>query len=232
MPVIETIDFVRVTASRPRARMASFLLRFLAALVFAMTLPVQSANPASPATNGSAAVCAKAGTVERWNAGGGFTFFPKSGNRLYAMRLRGVDFAAQHELSHPAMQIDGIFYQFLFVPITDFAGSERRPDADVLAQHATWEFDAAQRASVKLDRFEDLGNKVRPAGKVFEMATFKLWRMHNADDIAAQFFVTTVVGGEVVVMSAIHRPTPGKAEQFRKVFRHYAETLNWWSCPD
>lgn len=211
---------------------AKMLLVPASLLALVIVLPMQSAKAAAGPAKDSESVCAKAGTVERWNAGGGFTFFPKSGNRLYAIRLLGEDFAAQHELSHPAMQIDGIFYQFLFVPITDFAGSERRPDADLLAQHATWEFDAAQRASGKLDRFEDLGNKVRPAGKGFEMATFKLWRMHNADDTAAQFFVTTVVGGEVVVMSAIHRPIPGKAEQFRKVFRHYAETLNWWGCPD
>lgn len=200
-------------------------------LTLAITLPAQSARAAAKSAEGSASTCAKGGTVERWSAGGGFTFLPKSGNRLYAIRLLGEHFAAQQELSHPAMQIDGIFYQFLFVPIADFAASERRPDAEVLAQHAAWEFEAAQRTSGKLNRFEDLGNMVRPAGNGFEAATFKLWRMHNADDSAAQFFVTTVVGGEVVVMSAILRPVPGKPEQFRAVFRHYAETLNWWNCP-
>jgi hypothetical protein len=204
---------------------------FAAVLAVTFALPAKSTVPASTSVEPSLALCAKAGTVERWNAGGGFTFLPKSGNRLYAMRLLGEDFAAHREMSHPAMQIDGIFYQFLFVPISDFAPSERRPDADVLAQHAAWEFQAAQRASGKLDRFQDLGNKARPAGNGFEAATFKLWRMHNADDSAAQFFVTTVVGGEVVVMSAILRPVPGTPERFRTVFRHYAETLNWWSCP-
>ncbi len=216
-----------IRSSRFVARGASLLAVALAA---ALTLaPARAAGPADAET---AALCAKARTVERWNTGEGFTYFPTSGDRLFAMSLPGKHFTPHRDLSRPAMQIDGVFYQFLFVPISAFSPGPRPSDAELLSRHARWEFDAARRAGGPLDRFADLGNKDRPATDGREAATFKLWRMHNADDTATQFFVTTIVGDEVVVMSAIPRPDPAAAEQFGKVFRYYADKLVWLECRD
>lgn len=215
-------------------RSSMFAARGLAMLAVALAaaLSLGSVRAAGPASAENSALCAKAGTVEQWNEGEGFTYFPTSGDRLYAMSLPGKAFAPRRELSRLAMQIDGVFYQFLFVPISAFSPGPRPSDAELLSRHARWEFDAARRAGGPLDRFADLGNRDRAATDGREAATFKLWRMHNADDTATQFFVTTVVGDEVVVMSAIPRPDPAAAEQFGKVFRYYADKLVWLECRD
>src|SRR5687768_14620517 len=196
----------------------------VAALLLTVAAPVA-------ATVTGAEICAKAGTAEQWDVGGGFTVLPKSGDRLYVMQLLGESAAPRHEVSGVAMEVDGIFYQFVFVPIADFSALPRKDDAALLAEHAEWEIAAARKLGAPLDKFEDLGNKQRLASDNLEAATFKLWSVHDAGYTAAQYYVTTVVGDEIVVMSAIFPGDPVKAHQFGKVFRNYAETLNWITCP-
>ena len=47
---------------------------------------------------------------------------------------------------------------------------------------------------------------IRLVQACFAAVTFELLRMHNADDTAAQFFGTAVVGEKDMVMSATFRP--------------------------
>ena len=199
-------------------------IRLAAAMVLlSAALPLQAAD--------APAVCAKAGTVEKWDSGEGFTVLPRSGSRQYAMRLTGSAFRPDYASPRMAMQIDGIHYQFVFVPLTDFAGLVRRGDETLLDLHAKWEFDAAQKSPTPLTRFHRVGvnRRVADAEAGVHEATFLLWRMHDPANTASQFYVTTVVGEEVVVMSAIVRPD--RAEVFRDVMRHYADTLVWFDCP-
>ena len=128
-----------------------------------------------------------------------------------------------------AFTLDGVYYQSLATK-TDLFRNKRGPttDAEVLARHAHWEVAAAKSSPSPLTRFEDLGNRVRPASRGTPELTFKLWRLYSPTDAGmSQYFLTTVVDEEVVVLSAIPSRAAGSKTAFLRTAGTYASAFHY-----
>jgi hypothetical protein len=181
----------------------------------------------------AAATCVDPATIDRWPDRSGYTLHPRSGDRQYSVWLRGEMLFVDPNAPGLAIWIDAIRYQVEFMPSVEL-GAYRVADSDLLARHAALTFDEAQRGGTPLTEFEDLGDYARPDVGVHPAATFKRWRMHDAADRAAIYYSTTVVGDEVVVLSA---DVPADADanaraRVERVMRHHADALDWNECSE
>jgi hypothetical protein len=152
--------------------------------------------------------CAKSGwTGLRANDGAGFIFYVyrDAPDIYFLLSGRQVSFPDGTN-GPPKFLIDGIFYQSLLVKPSEFMKVDKGiADLDVLKAHQKYEWDYMQKTATPLRKLEELGPRVKAAGNGNPSFTFYLWRAADPKDAhgARQYFLTTVSGGDVVVLSAV-----------------------------
>jgi hypothetical protein len=158
---------------------------------------------------------------------------PRSDARQYAVWLRGEMLFVDPDAAGLAVWIDAIRYRIEFMPSVEL-GAYRVADSDLLARYALVTLDEAKSSGSPLTEFEDLGDYARPDVGEHPATTFKRWRLHDAADRAAIYYSATVVGDEVVALSA---DVPADADanartRVERVMRHHADALDWRECSE
>lgn len=201
---------------------------FLAALIFLSP----ALAPASP--------CGKSGmSVLRANDGDGFIFYIFRDGPDFAFSLPGKEISFPEGLSGPRrFLIDGIFFESLLVKPSAFMKSVKgAADLEVLKKQQAYEFEFMQKTPTPLRRLVELGPRQKPAANGQPAFTFYLWGATDPRDPAGarQYFLSTVSGGEVAVLSAIV-PNQAKEEDAMRAFEGYASSfqhvLKKEQCPE
>ena len=152
--------------------------------------------------------CAKSGwTALRADDGSGFIFYlyrdgPDFGFELFGRQMSFPD----KSKTPPQVFIDGVFYQTLLVKPSQFMKVENGvADLDILKQHEKYEWDFMQTTPTPLRKLDELGPRVKAPSKGQPAFTFYLWAARDPRDLhgSRQYFLTTVSGGAVVVLSAM-----------------------------
>ncbi len=155
----------------------------------------------------SAVKCAAPGAVSVFNVKGGFVFYVSKTYGDAAFLIPGKTFAKTAGAPPGTTQftVDGVLYQFLGVPKAKFLqASGASDDATVLDRHARQEQQFAVNAGSKYSTFKDLGSRPRPAQDGNPAMVYKLWSLKNPTKPAGgQFMLSTVMGDEVALLSAI-----------------------------
>jgi hypothetical protein len=193
---------------------------FAAAAAFAL-----AANPAH------AVKCGAAGAVQVYNADGGYVFFVSKTYGDAAFMIPGAAFAKDAGALPGSTQfsVDGVHYQFLTVPRAKFIASlAAADDATVLARHARQEYQFAVNAGSKFTSFEDLGSRARPGSGASPAFLFKLWTLRDPKQTAgaSQHMLSTVIGDEVALLSAIV-PDPAHEKRALLVFERFAASYRF-----
>jgi hypothetical protein len=163
--------------------------------------------------------------------GDGVIFYAyRSAEDLY-LRLPGRNFEIDQSAPEGAYRfvMDGIQYELVFNDLdTVLPAQGASTHADLLRRHANWERAYLQSMLAPLDRFEDLGDRPKAAHDGTPALLFKLWKM-SGDSLpgVTQYYLTTVVGGEFVTLSAGVEDTNEAAfmkavEEFSGSVRHLA----------
>lgn len=121
-------------------------------------------------------------------------------------------------------QLDGRLYQVIVSPVAPlFEGGARPGDAELLARHAKQQGEKFVATGSPLKQFDDLGDQVRESGRGQPARTFKLWRMTEPEQKkVSQYFLSTVVGDEIVMLNAIVNGAPADdLQRFDKVRADY-----------
>lgn len=196
----------------------------LAAIAAALTTVLAS----SPAY---AVKCAPAGTVKVFNSDGGFVFHIAKNYGDAAFMIPGRAFAKDAGALPGSTQfnVDDVRYQFLTVPKAKFITSvTRADDASVLALHAKLEHQFAVKAGSNFTSFQDLGNRPRPGAGANPAFLFKVWSLRDPKNPAgaSQHMLSTVIGDEVALLSAI---VPSRAHEKRAaaVFERFASSYRF-----
>ena len=154
--------------------------------------------------------CGKSGmTALRANDGSGFLFFVyREGPDVY-FAIAGKEISFPDGTKGPKrFVIDGILYETIFVRTSDFMKPDKTlADIDVLKKHREYEFDYIQKLPTPMRKLEELGPRVKNGSNGQPNFTFYLWAILDPKNEtgARQYFLTTVSGGEVTVLSAIVR---------------------------
>lgn len=193
---------------------------FAAAAAFALA--------ASPA---HAVKCGPAGAIQVYNGDGGYVFFVSKTYGDAAFMIPGGTFLKDAGALPGSTQfsVDGVHYQFLTVPKAKFIASvTAADDASVLARHARQEHQFAVNAGSKFTSFEDLGSRSRPGSGASPAFLFKLWTLRDPKKTsgASQHMLSTVIGDEVALLSAI---VPDQAHEKRtmRVFERFAASYRF-----
>ena len=135
-------------------------------------------------------------------------------------------------------EIDGVVFETLFAKTGDFIKpGETLSDLDALKKHKDYEFDFIKKMSGPLTKLVEIGPRERRAGGGQPSFTFYLWQLVNPSDAQgpSQYFLTTVSGAEVAVLSAIV-PAAGKESLAMQAFESYAVSfqhiLRKEQCPE
>ena len=171
----------------------------------------------------------------------------ESGYILYGFR-EGPDFAFMlpgKEISFPdGLQgkhrffLDEILFESLTVKLSDFMKPRKGvADLDILKKHQAYEYDYMQKTPTTLRQLVVLGPREKPAANGQPSFTFYLWEAMNPNDQngARQYFLSTVSGGEVVLLSAVvlNQANEGAAMQaFESYASSFHHLLNKERCPE
>ena len=152
--------------------------------------------------------CAKSGwTALRANDGSGFILYLYRDGPDFGFELSGRQISSLDKSKSPLQFfIDGVFYQTLIVKPSEFMKVEKGvADLDILKQHEKHEWDYMQKTPTPLRKIDVLGPRVKAASNGQPAFTFYLWAARDPKDEhgARQYFLTTVSGGDVVVLSAM-----------------------------
>ncbi|MBA3240307.1 MAG: hypothetical protein H0T60_03685 [Acidobacteria bacterium] len=201
-------------------------------LLFLLIFPSSAFASASP--------CGKSGmTVLRANDGGGFIFYVFREGPDFAFELPGKETSFPDGLSGPRrFLIDGIHFESLLVKPSAFMKSEKGvADLEILKKHQAYEFEFMQKTPTPLRQLIELGPREKPAANGQPSFTFYLWEAADPRDPkgARQYFLSTVSGGEVTVLSAIV-PNQAKEGEAMRAFNSYASSfqhvLKKEQCPE
>ena len=188
----------------------------------------------------SASPCGTNGmSVLRANDGSGYIFYVFREGPDFAFALSGEQISFPNGLTGPRrVNIDGMLFESLVVKVRDFMKPEKGlSDLEILKKHGTYEFDFMQKTPTPLTKFIELGPREKPAANKQPSFTFYLWEAADPRDPsgARQYFLSTVSGGEVVVLSAIV-PNQAKEEGAMQAFQSYASSfqhiLKKEQCPE
>jgi hypothetical protein len=120
-----------------------------------------------------------------------------------------------------AFWLEGIHYQLRTTPVPSPPGKGRRPgDTTLLARHARTEMPPAAD-SPPLTVRRDFGTR-KLAGRPLHL---KVWRQADADGRVFQYFIGTVAGDRIVLLSALLPRGPDQDAQFRAVLAGYSRSL-------
>jgi hypothetical protein len=177
--------------------------------------------------------CAAPGAVNVLKAidGSGFIFYPSRSYGDTVFVLPGKEFHKDTgaPLGTTQFEIDGIHFQFLTTAKSQFvAPGKLGDDATVLAKHVAYEHKYAVSNGSPLREVQELGNRTKPADEHNPEFVFKLWLLKDPKqpDGVRQYFLTTVVGGEVAVLSAIVLG-PQYEQQAISAFTKFASSLQF-----
>lgn len=175
--------------------------------------------------------CAPAGAVKVFNSDGGFVFHIAKNYGDAAFMIPGRAFAKDAGALPGSTQfmVDDVRYQFLTVPKAKFVTSvTSADDASVLAMHARMEHQFAVKAGSKFTSFQDQGNRPRPGAGANPAFLFKVWSLRDPKTPlgASQHMLSTVIGDEVALLSAI---VPSRAHEKRAVavFERFAASYRF-----
>lgn len=188
----------------------------------------------------STSPCGKSGmTVSRANDGSGYIFYIFRDGPDFAFALPGKEISFPNGMSGPRrFLIDGILFESLLVKPSAFMKSEKGvADLDILKKHQAYEFEYMQKTPTPLKKLVELGPREKPAAYGQPSFTFYLWEAADPRDPKGtrQYFLSTVSGGEVAVLSAI---VPGEAKEGEamQAFNSYASSfqhiLKKEQCPE
>jgi hypothetical protein len=110
-------------------------------------------------------------------------------------------------------------------------------DLDILKKHQAYEFEFMQTTPTPLKKLVELGPREKPSANGQPSFTFYLWGATDPRDPkgARQYFLSTLSGGEVAVLSAIV-PNESKEGEAMQAFNSYASSfqhiLKKEQCPE
>ncbi len=195
---------------------------------FILAVAAAFAVISSPA---QAVKCAPAGSVGVFNGPGGFVFYISKTYGDAAFMIPGKAFSKDASAPPGTTQflVDEVHYQFLTVPKAKFVSSvAAADDASILARHARQEHQFALNAGSPYTSFTDRGNRPRPASGASPASVFKLWSLTDPKKPAgpSQHMLTTVIGDEVALLSAIV-PSPAHEKRAVAVFERFATSYRF-----
>jgi hypothetical protein len=184
--------------------------------------------------------CAKSGwTALRANDGSGFIFYLYRDGADFAFELFGREMSfPDKSKSPPQFFIDGIFYQTLSVKPSEFMKVEKgAADLDILKQHEKYEWDFLLKTPTPLRQLDELGPRTKAASKGQPGFTFYLWAARDPKDPHGlrQYFLTTVSGGDVIVLSAmVANDTQDELafQAFESYITYFQHVLDKKICPE
>ena len=184
--------------------------------------------------------CAKSGwTGLRANDGSGFIFYLyRDAPDIYILLTgRQISFPDKSK-TPPQFIIDGIFYQTLLVKPSEFMKVEKGvADLDVLKQHEKYEWNFTQKTETPLRQLDELGPRMKAASKGQPGFTFYLWAARDPKQPHGprQYYLTTVSGGDVVVLTAIvsnDAQDDIAFQAFESYITYFQHVLDKKNCPD
>jgi hypothetical protein len=184
--------------------------------------------------------CAKSGwTGLRANDGSGFIFYVyrDAPDIYYLLTGRQISFPDKSK-TPPQFFIDGIFYQTVLVKPSQFIKVEKGiADLEILKQHQKYEWDFMQKTPTPLRKLDELGPRVKAVSNGQPGFTFYLWAARDPKDShgSRQYFLTTVSGGDVVVLSAVVANDAQDEiafQAFESYITYFQHVLNKRDCPD
>lgn len=188
---------------------------------------------------GLASPCGKSGmTVVRAYSGKEFVLYVFREGPDIAFQLQGKEISFPNGFTGPkTFNIAGIHFESLFVKVGDFMKSKDASDLEILKKHREYEFEYIQKTPSPLKQLIELGPRERPAGNKQPAFTFYLWKASNPLDPkgTSQFFLTTVSGGEVAVLSAIvpdQSNEPAVMQAFQSYVSSFQHILQKEQCPE
>ena len=183
--------------------------------------------------------CGKSGmTALRANDGKGFLFYIFRENPDLYFALPGKEISFPNGTSGPKrFLIDGILYENLLVKTSDFIKTEKGlTDLDILKKYQAYEFEYLRKTPTPLQKLVELGSRVKAESKEQPSFTFYLWEVIDPknEDGARQYFLTTISGGEVVVLTAVVREQSledAAMQGFESYARSFQHVLKKEQCP-
>ncbi len=177
--------------------------------------------------------------VHKSASGNAFVFYPFRSYGDSSFVLPGKDFRKDSSSPPGTVQffVDGIHYQFLTTPKAKFiVDGEPNDEATVLARHTVYEREFIGRVGNPESEFKEIGSRQRAAFEGTPALFFKLWQMKTSkkNDKATQFFLTTVIGDDVAMLSAIssrvkdEAPLMSALDSFAQTYRFL---LSEEACP-
>jgi len=156
-----------------------------------------------------------------------------------AFELPGKEISFPDGLSGPRrFLIDGVLFESLLVKPSAFMKSEKGvADLEILKKHQAYEFEFMQKTPTPLRQLVELGPREKPAANGQPSFTFYLWEAADPRDPkgARQYFLSTVSGGEVAVLSAIVPNQAKEAEAMRAINSYaisFQHVLKKEQCPE
>ena len=184
--------------------------------------------------------CAKSGwTGLRANDGSGFILYVyrDAPDVYFLLTGRQISFPDGNK-TPPKFFIDGILYQSLLVKPSEFMKiAKGAADLDVLKQHEKYEWDFMQKTPTPLRKLDELGPRTKAASNRQPAFTFYLWAARDPMDLhgSRQYFLTTVSGGDVIVLSAIVSNDEQENlafNAFESYITFFQHVLDKKDCPD
>src|SRR5262249_5206773 len=124
----------------------------------------------------------------------------------YAFQLPGKDVSFPNGLKGKRIfLLDEILFESLTVTISDFMKLRKGvADLEILKKHQKYEFDFLQKQTTSMMKLVELGPREKPAANGQPGFTFYLWEMIDPNNPSGsrQYFLSTVSGGEVVLLVA------------------------------
>ena len=178
-----------------------------------------------------AVTCAKPGKVSVFDVSGGIVFIVSRSYGDAAFMVPGTVFTK--DAGAPAgttqFSVDGVHYQYLTVPKAKYVtAAGKSDDAAILARHARQEHKFALTAGSPFTAFDDIGNRAKPAEKGNPAMLFKLWTLKDPKlpAGASQYMLSTVVGDEVALLSAI-LPSAAHEEKVMNALTRFAASYRF-----
>lgn len=177
----------------------------------------------------AASPCGKDGmTALRANDGSVYIFYVFRDGPDFAFQLPGKEISFPGGLSGPRrFLIDGILFESLLVKPSAFMKSEKGvADLEILKKHQAHAFEFMQTTPTPLRQLIELGPREKPAAGGQPSFTFYLWQAADPRDPrgARQYFLSTVSGGEVAVLSAVV-PSQAREGEAMRAFNSYASSF-------
>jgi hypothetical protein len=184
--------------------------------------------------------CAKSGwTALHANDGSGFIFYLYRDGPDFGFELSGRQMSSPDKSkTPPQFFIDGVFYQTLIVKPSEFMNIEKgEAELDVLKAHEKYEWNFTQKTPTPLRKLDELGPRVKAASKGQPGFTFYLWAARDPKDLhgSRQYYLTTVSGGDVVVLTAIVGSDALDEiafQAFESYITYFQHVLDKKNCPE